>query len=237
VRGSFSYVLGAVTVAVLCVAIAAAVGSAQSAPTLVAAYSFNEGSGTTVADASGTGNGGTVGNATWSTQGKYGNALTFNGTNARVTVPDASSLDLTSALTLEAWVYPTAALSSWRDLIYKGDDNYYLMASSCCQSRPAVGGIFAGSYAHAYGASTLALNTWTHVAATYDATTLRLYVNGVQVGSTPRTGALATSTNPLTIGGDPIYGQYFTGLIDEVRVYSTALSASQIQSDMSAAIP
>jgi len=75
------------------------------------------------------------------------------------------------------------------------------------------------------------------VAATYDATTLRLYLNGVQVGSTPRTGALATSTNPLTIGGDPIYGQYFTGLIDEVRVYSTALSASQIQSDMSAAIP
>ena len=67
------------------------------APGLVAAYSFSEGTGTTVADASGTGNGGSIGTATWTTSGKYGNALSFNGTNARVTIPDAPSVRLTNA--------------------------------------------------------------------------------------------------------------------------------------------
>src|SRR5207244_3790164 len=77
------------------------------APGLVAAYGFNEGSGTVVNDASGTGNNGTINGATWTTSGKYGNALTFNGTNARVTINNAASLQLTSGMTLEAWVYPT----------------------------------------------------------------------------------------------------------------------------------
>ena len=53
---------------------------------------------------------------------------------------------------------------------------------------------------------------------------MRLYVNGTQVASTAHTGAIATSTNPLQIGGDSIYGQYFAGLIDNVRVYNTALT-------------
>ena len=53
----------------------------------------------------------------------------FDGT-ARVTVNDAPSLDLTTAMTLEAWVSPTIAEDRWRDVIYKGNDNYYLMAST-----------------------------------------------------------------------------------------------------------
>jgi hypothetical protein len=48
-------------------------------------------------------------------------------------------------MTLEAWVFPTAASTFWKDLIYKGIDDYYLMASSCCQVRPASGGIFSGT--------------------------------------------------------------------------------------------
>ena len=56
---------------------------------LVAAYGFDEGSGTTVADASGNGNKGTISNATWAASGKFGKALQFNGTNALVTVPNA----------------------------------------------------------------------------------------------------------------------------------------------------
>jgi Concanavalin A-like lectin/glucanases superfamily len=55
--------------------------------------------------------------------------------------------------------------------------------------------------------------------------------------SKAQTGTLATSSNPLTIGGDPIYGQYFTGRIDEVRVYTSALTAAQVQADMNTAIP
>jgi len=224
-------------VAALLLGLLTSASLAQSAPTPVAAYAFNEGAGTTVADASGTGNAGTIGSAAWSSQGKYGNALTFDGTNARVTIPDAPSLRLTTGMTLEAWVFPTAASTLWKDLIYKGNDNYYLMASSCCQGRPAAGGIFSGSYGEAYASSNLALNTWTHLATTYDGTTLRLYVNGVQVASKAQTGTLATSSNPLTIGGDPIWGQHFAGRIDEVRVYNSALSAAQIQADMNTAIP
>ena len=72
---------------------------------------------------------------------------------------------------------------------------------------------------------------------TYDGSTLRLYVNGTQVGaSTAHTGTIATSTNPLQIGGDSIYGQYFAGLIDNVRVYNVALTAAQIQTDQATAI-
>src|SRR6185503_19502792 len=73
----------------------------------VAAYSFNEGAGTTVGDISGNNNNGTISGATWSTSGKFGNALVFNGTNARVTVANSTSLGLTTAMTLEAWVFPT----------------------------------------------------------------------------------------------------------------------------------
>ena len=53
-----------------------------------------------------------------------------------------------------------------------------------------------------------------------------------QVASTAHTGAIATSTNPLQIGGDSLYGQYFAGVIDDVRVYNVALTPAQIQSDM-----
>src|SRR5262249_41471128 len=89
---------------------------------LVAAYSFNEGSGTSVADASGSGNTGQIGTATWTTSGKYGNALSFNGTSAKVTIADSASLRLTNAMTLEAWVNPSAGGPSWRDVVYKGND-------------------------------------------------------------------------------------------------------------------
>ena len=72
----------------------------QAAPsTLVAAYSFDEGLGPGAADASGNGNTGAIGSAAWIPTGKYGTALSFNGTNARVTVNDSVSLDLTTAMT------------------------------------------------------------------------------------------------------------------------------------------
>ncbi len=78
----------------------------------------------------------------------------------------------------------------------------------------------------------LPVNEWSHLAATYDGTTLRLYVNGLVVMSAPFTGNLATSTDPLRIGGNSVYGEYFTGVIDEVRIYSRTLSAAEIRADM-----
>ena len=205
-----------------------------SAPStgLVAAYSFNEGSGSTVYDSSGNGNNGTISNATWSTAGKYGDALSFNGSNALVSVNDSTSLHLTTGMTLEAWVNPTTVSSDWRDVIYKGNDNYFLEATCTQGSLPAAGATVGTSDVYAAGTSVLAMNTWTYLTETYDGTALRLYVNGVQVSSLAETGNILTSTNALQIGGDSIFGQYFSGLIDDVRVYNQALTQSQIQSDM-----
>jgi hypothetical protein len=135
-------------------------------------------------------------------------------------------------MTLEAWVFPTQLTGNWDDVIYKGDDNYYLAADST-SGKPATRSTSAGAL---FGTGALTTNAWTHLAGTYDGTTLRLYVNGVQVSSRAQTGAIAVSTNPLQIGGDTLYGQYFQGRIDEIRVYNRALSAAQIQSDMNTPI-
>ena len=203
---------------------------------LVAAYAFDEGSGSTVTDATGDGNNGTVTNATWATSGKYGKALQFNGTNALVTIPDAASLHLSSGMTLEAWVNPSTISAKWRDVVYKGNDNYYLSATSSNASLPDAGLIAGGSYADAFGTAKLQANKWSFLTETYDGSNLRLYVNGTQVRTTAHAGGIATSTNPLQIGGDSLYGQYFAGLIDNVRVYNTALNATQIQTDQTTAV-
>src|SRR5262249_49340955 len=89
-----------------------------------------------------------------------------------------------------------------------------------------------GRFGTVFGSAAVAANTWTFLTMTYDRTTIRLYVNGTQVGTLAATGAIATSTNPLQIGGDGIYGQYFRGTIDEVRVYNGARTQAQIQTDM-----
>ena len=99
---------------------------------LVAAYGFNEGAGSTVSDASGNGNHGTRSGAQWTNSGRYGKALVFDGVNDWVTVSDAPSLDLTTGMTLEGWVYPTAlsggSRNGWRTVILKeisGNSAYY----------------------------------------------------------------------------------------------------------------
>src|SRR2546421_8014634 len=84
-------------------------------------------------------------------------------------------------------------------------------------------------------ATPLPVNAWTHLAVTYDGTTLSLFRNGVLVASRPGSGpvaaapgAVASSTSTLQIGASQ-FGEYFNGLIDEVRVYDRALSPSDVQ--------
>jgi glucose/arabinose dehydrogenase len=204
-------------------------------PGLVAAYSFNEGTGTSVNDASGRANTGSIGSAAWTIAGKNGGALSFNGTDALVTVPASPSLDLTTGMTLEAWVDPTAAGGVWRTVVFKerpGGMLYSLYANNGAANLP-VGQLFlANAEQDAVGGATLPLNTWTHLAATYDGSNLRLYVNGSLATSFLVSGTLAATTDPLRIGGNAIWGEYFSGLIDDVRIYNRALSPSEIGSDM-----
>jgi hypothetical protein len=199
---------------------------------LVAAYGFNEGSGTTLADSSGNGLHGTISGATWTASGKYGGALSFDGVNDWVTVADNNLLDLTGGLTLMAWVRPDVA-SGVRDVLVKegtGVDVYNLYARNW-RGLPEGNVLVGGSNRTAEG-SALAAGTWVHLAATYDGATLRYYTNGSLLASTTISGSIATSGGALRIGGNSLWGEFFDGLIDEVRIYSRALSAAEITTDM-----
>ncbi|HEY6693405.1 MAG TPA: LamG-like jellyroll fold domain-containing protein, partial [Solirubrobacteraceae bacterium] len=204
---------------------------------LVAAYGFEEPSGTTVTDSSTRANNGTYANATRSTSGRHGSALSFNGTNASVTVPDAASLRLTTGMTLEAWVNPSAG-GNWRTVLLKQQTNdlVYGLYSNDDVNRPSAWLYTTTGQPSVTGTAAVAVNTWTHLAATYDGTTVRLYVNGTQTGSRAISGSLAAGTGPLKIGGNALWGEYFAGLIDDVRVYNRALSAGELQQDMNLAV-
>ncbi|HSJ74142.1 MAG TPA: LamG domain-containing protein, partial [Miltoncostaeaceae bacterium] len=81
-------------------------------------------------------------------------------------------------------------------------------------------------------AATVPLGKWTHLAATYGGARLRLYVNGTEVSSAPAGGRIRRSKGPLRIGGNSVGGDWFKGVIDEVRIYRRALSRQQILRDM-----
>jgi hypothetical protein len=87
------------------------------------------------------------------------------------------------------------------------------------------------------GTASLPVNTWSHIATTYDGANQRFYVNGVLVGTTPGAGSITVSNGSIRIGGDASStGEFFHGLIDEVRLYNRALSAAEIVTDMNTAI-
>ncbi|MFF4775465.1 LamG-like jellyroll fold domain-containing protein [Microtetraspora fusca] len=207
-------------------------------PGLVAAYGMNEGSGTTVADASGSGNTGTASATSW-TAGKYGKALSFNGTSSWVTVNDSPSLKLTNKITMEAWVKPTS-ISGWHTILMKEvspDDGSYALYASITDNKgvpigPGTDLQIGGYYDGSESLTKLPTNTWSHVAGTYDGTSTKIYVNGSFAGETTLSGDVATGAAPLRIGGNNPFGEYFNGLIDEVRIYNTALTQGQIQADM-----
>ncbi|HTD86701.1 MAG TPA: LamG-like jellyroll fold domain-containing protein, partial [Candidatus Binatia bacterium] len=203
--------------------------SAQTTDGLVAAYSFDEPKGSSAVDESGRGNTGQVQGATRTTSGRFGGALVFDGAGAIVRVNDSPSLHLSRGMTLEAWVYPTG-LGGWQDLIYKGPDDIYYLEGSSGSGPPAVGGTFAAPALT--GTNSLPLNTWTHLAATYNGTNLNLYVNAVRVASKAVSTAIQQTPGPLTIGGDDTYGQYWEGMIDEIRIYNRLLTRLEIQADM-----
>ena len=201
-------------------------------PGLVGAWGFDEPSGTAAFDTSGSGNGGTIAGAARTADGRFGGALSFDGSGDMVTVADANSLDLVSGMTLEAWVNPTALGSSWRTVVLKeqpGNLAYALYANDG-EGHPT-GHVAVPFDSRATGPQ-LPANTWSHLAATYDGASLRLYVDGVEVANSLVFGAITASSGALRIGGNTVWAEWFAGLIDEVRVYDRALSAAEISADM-----
>ena len=153
--------------------------------------------------------------------------------NDLVTIPSSSSIDLKSRMTLEAWVQPKALGTDWRTVVLKERPGFLNYALYAHVGGPGPSGhVFIGNQDRYSPGNPVPPNSWTHLATTYDGSTLRLYVNGAVATSMPLTGAIGSSTNPLRIGGNSIWAEWFNGLIDEVRVYDRALTAAEIQSDM-----
>jgi hypothetical protein len=205
---------------------------------LMAAYNFDEGTGSVLNDRSGSGNPGTVSGATWSASGHTGSALNFDGVNDWVTVADSPDLALGGAMTLEAWIYPTVH-ADWRSAILKETPGglAYALYSSDDGSRPAAYVNAGAGDVAATGSASLPLNTWSHVAVTYDGASLRLYINGNAVGSTGMSGSIVRSASPLRLGGNSVWGEFFAGRLDDVRIYNRALGTAEIQVDMATPVP
>ena len=157
-----------------------------------------------------------------------------------MTVPDAPSLDLTNSMTLEAWVRPATLAGAWRTVLMKeqaGNLVYDLYAGRTGSPAAPLSEVYAaGSPVAAQATTGLALNTWSHLASTYDGEIVRLYVNGIQVATQAAVGDLPNSTGALRIGGNNIWTEWFDGQIDEVRVYGRALTGAEIQTDMNRAV-
>ena len=139
-------------------------------------------------------------------------------------------------ITLEAWVYPT----QWKSAVWGGNiinkegtnTGYMLRCGNGGQVNFNLGN--GGWNELTSPSNTLALNTWQHVAATYDGSTMAIYVDGNLVASQPMSITFSSPTTSLTIGNwSNGSGRAFIGNIDEVRVWSVSKTQSELQTDMS----
>lgn len=181
-------------------------------------------------------NNGALQNGVSFTAGKVGQAFNFTDENQRVEVPDNDSLDLTNAVTLEAWVAPSQIgnLNNATTIMHKGDINSFGNQPYSLHYNREGTAVFrvgnSSTFSLFTGSTTvLPLNTFTHIVGTYDGITSKIYINGILEGSSVENiGTLVTNNLPLRIGNNGSAG--FVGKIDEPTIYSRALSASEVQS-------
>ena len=169
-------------------------------------------------------NNGTLENGATFAAGMAGQSFSFDGTDDYLQVPDSASLDLTSQITIDAWINPAALGRRVVDKITAGASDGYLLDIWPGNVRFIVGNQGVN------GSTPLTSGAWTHIAATYDGSQMRVYVNGVLDGSLTTNIAIPVNSLPLRIGADQNGSNQFNGLIDEVEIFNRALSAAEIQS-------
>jgi hypothetical protein len=211
-------------------------------PNAIGVWHLDEGSGIYANDASGYNNRGILGQdgmgtdvPTWTT-GKFTNALNFDGSNDRVTCGNRPILNVTTGLTVSAWIYA----DTWRDMgriVSKWSGSsigraYIFWLDNGWPNMLRFGVYDQGSgmdYVSTTSSTTFLTNQWYHVVGTFDSTYLKIYVDG-QLAASKTTFAdyLRASNTELAIGGEPTGGYTFDGKIDEVAVFNRGLTAQEV---------
>lgn len=187
------------------------------------------GSGTTWTDLSGSANNGTLTNdPTFNSEN--GGSIVFDGSNDVVIVPSASSLQPTTGITIEMWLYPTKATDNQVALGKIPNDN----SNGWQFPRGLAGWSEVSSFIYfvedgnftVLNASWTARNIWTHAVTLYNGTNVQIYLNGSQSASVSRPSrTIATNTADLTIGRR---GEAYGGRIGITRIYNRGLSATEV---------
>jgi chitodextrinase len=212
---------------------------------LVCYWTFDEGSGKTARDSSGSGNNGTlVNNPTW-TAGKINGALSFSGVKGNVTTP-AINLSGTRAVTVSLWVNRTYSKSGGHTL-FESTANFSSSTtgfglfpddSSTCSGGGMLVGLRgnAGNNLKCYAQPSSGV--WHHLVAVFDksqspSNQVNLYVDGVLHTAKAQVNSSANTNN---FGSNPLYlmsrggkQQFCAGVIDDLRLYSRALSLTEVQ--------
>lgn len=193
---------------------------------LVGYWAMDETTGRTAEDSSGYAQHGVLTNmsgSVWVT-GRMGGALSLDGLNDMVVVADSDVLDLGNTFTFAAWINPRSYANFGR-ILNKGSvagSRYDLaLAGSAIQLKTSV------DYTTETGL--IGLNSWQHVAVTYDGGTLRVYVQGVERANASLAIAIAPSTAPLYFGNLATLTRPLDGKLDEVRIYNRALTPHEIE--------
>jgi len=177
------------------------------------------------------------------------NSLSFNGSSNYVALNSQNNLNMTDSITVEAWINASQfATTSARGTIFckhgwsSGESGYVLRAGGSGQLSFNFAGMDSLGVATSWkevvsGIGTLTLNTWYHVAGTFDGHHIKVYINGVLAGDSAFTGTIIPSTFDPMIGRLSDLGQpadrYWSGKIDEVRIFHRALSQAEIADSMS----
>jgi hypothetical protein len=212
------------------------------APGPVGYWKFDEGTGTTAYDSSGNSNSGTLTNGPQWASGKMGGALNFNGNNNYISISDSASTKNFTALTVTAWInFPDNSTGgTQRTIISKGLlNNYDYTFRVQLNTNTLLFGLNNDTM-YSITSSSIPNNQWVHASATYDGSSISIYINGQEVTSN-NTGSISSinsSTSITAIGrAASNSAQYFNGLIDDVKIYNYARTPEQIIQDMNAGHP